>query len=225
MKKSFLRTIPVLLLTCILLVSAAPAAAQVSRDVVTVATVVTNTNTVAVPVYIRDLSGTPLGVDQPPGSRIQAYSIKVDYAPTPAVQSITFQRAGITAGLTPSFEASPSAPGSVTLINSFVEATNPIPFTLNAPAPGNQIGQLFVTLAPGVMPGTVISLTLDATLTQLSNQAGTTRETVTLGTLTLVNGSITVTAPATPAPAVPTLGQWGMILLALLLVAVAIRHI
>jgi hypothetical protein len=223
MIRSFSRTIPILLLTCVLLVSAAPAAAQ-ARDVITVGTVTTNNTVVAVPVYIRDLSGTPLGLDQPAGSRIQAYSIKVDYAPAAGVQSIVFQRAGITAGLTPSFEASPSVPGSVTLIDTFAEATDLIPFTLDAAAPGNQIGELVVTLAPGVTAGSVITLSLDAALTQLSNQGGTTSETVLLDTLSLVNGSITVEAAA-GSPAVPTLAEWGVILLALGLVVIAIRKL
>ena len=67
----------------------------------TVATVPANSNTVDVPVYIRDVSGTPLGKDQPAGSKIQSISIRVTYAPAAAVQSVTFSRAGITAGLTP----------------------------------------------------------------------------------------------------------------------------
>ena len=224
MIRSFSRTIPVLLLTRALLVSAAPAAAQV-RDAITVGTVTSSSTTVTVPVYIRDLSGTPLGIDQPAGSRIQAYSIKVDYAAAPDVQSVVFRRAGITAGLTPSFESSPAVPGSVTLIDTFAEGTDPIPFTLDAAAPGNQIGELVVTLAPGVTAGTIIPLSLDATLTQLSNQGGTTRETVVLSTLSRVNGSITiVAAPATAAP-VPTLAEWGVILLALGLAAVALRNL
>jgi hypothetical protein len=208
------------------LVPAAPAAAQtLPRDVITVGTATTSATTVDVPVYIRDVSGTPLGLDQPPGSRIQAYSIRVNYAPTAPVQSVTFTRAGITAGLTPIAEFTPSSPGSISLIDSFDETTNLIPFTLNAAAPGNQIGRLSFTLAPGTAPGTVIALTLDATLTQLSNQGGTTAETVVLGTLTLVNGSITVTAaPAPPAP-IPTAGQWGLLLFALTLVVVACRRI
>jgi hypothetical protein len=222
MIRSFSRMIPVLLLTCVLLVSAAPAAAQ-ALDVVTVGTVTATSSTVVVPVYIRDVSATPLGIDQPAGSRIQAYSIKVDYAPTSDVQSVVFQRAGITAALTPSFELSPSVPGSVTLVNTFAENTNLIPFTLDAAAPGNQIGELVVTLAPGATAGDVITLTLDAALTQLSNQGGTTSETVALNTLALVNGSITVSAEA--AAAVPTLTEWGLLLLALGVVFIAIRHL
>src|SRR6516225_5416273 len=84
---------------------------------------------VNIPVYIRDTSGTVLGIDQPAGMRIQSYSITVNYAPTADVQSVTFSRAGITAPLTPAFESMPSSPGSVTLIDTFSESTNLIPFT------------------------------------------------------------------------------------------------
>jgi hypothetical protein len=152
---------------------------------------------VDVPVYIRDTSGTPLGLDQPPGSRIQSYSIKVDYAPTADVQSVTFTRAGITTPLTPTFESSPASPGSISLLDTFSESTNLIPFTLNAALPGNQIGALHFTLAAGATIGDTITLTLDPTLTQLANEAGTTQESTTSANLSLVNGSISVT-PATP---------------------------
>ena len=80
------------------LATVTPAAAQ---DSVTIQTVNATSNTVDVPVYIRDASGTPLGRDQPAGSKIQAFTIKVVYAPASAVQSVTFTRAGITAGLSP----------------------------------------------------------------------------------------------------------------------------
>jgi hypothetical protein len=172
---------------------------------------------VDVPVYIRDVSGTPLGIDQPPGSRIQSYSIKVDYAPASAVQSITFTRAGITAPLTPTFEASPAVPGSISLLDTFQEASNLIPFTLNASAPGNQVAHLLVQLSPSATPGTTITLTLDPVLTQLTDQAGSagTRESVGGANLTLVNGSIAVTA------LVPTLSTWGLILLSISFLVVA----
>ena len=104
-------------------------------DVVTVGTVTTSGSTVDVPVYIRDTSGTPLGLDQPPGSRIQSYSIKVNYSPASAVSSVTFTRAGITQALTPTSEFQPQSPGSASLLDTFQESTNLIPFTLNAAAP------------------------------------------------------------------------------------------
>ena len=110
----------------------------VAQDVVTVGSVNASGSTVDIPVSIRDLSGTPLGMDKPAGSRIQSFSIKVSYAPASAVSSVTFTRAGITAGLTPISEFSPSATGSISLLATFQESTNLIPFTLNAAAPGKR---------------------------------------------------------------------------------------
>ena len=210
-----------LVLLFIALLPVASATAQ-SADVVTVGTgSAPPAGTVDIPVYIRDVSATPLGIDQPPGSKIQSYSIKVDYAPLSAVQSVTFTRAGITTSLTPTFESSPSSPGSVSLIDTFQEATNPIPFTLNAAAPGNQIGVLHVTLSGSAIPGTSITLSIDPVLTQLTDQAGSgsTKESVANANLTLVNGAINVGA-AVNAPALST---WAMIALAMSLAFVAMR--
>jgi hypothetical protein len=183
---------PLSLLAALLL--AVPVAAQ---DVITVAHVTATGNTVVVPVYVRDLAGTPLGVDRPAGSRIQSLSIRVDYAPGNAIQSVTFSRAGITAGLTPTIEFTPASPGSISLLTTFRESTNPIPFTLNAPAPGDLVARLNVTLASDVAPGSTIDLTLNAELTQLTDEGGSaaTKQTVANGTLALVSGSITVPQP------------------------------
>jgi hypothetical protein len=174
---------------------------------------------VDIPVSIRDVSGTPLGIDQPPGSRIQSYSIKVDYAPASAVQSVTFTRAGITQSLTPTFESSPAGTGTVTLLDTFQESTNLIPFTSNAPAPGNQVANLHFTISPAATPGTTITLTLDPVLTQLTDQAGSpaTKETVAASNLTLVNGTINVSA------FVPAFSTWALALLAVALAVMALR--
>ena len=209
----------VLLVTLILgLLPAAPAAAQ-AQDVVTVGTVTGPFTTVDVPVSIRDVSGTPLGIDQPAGSRIQSYSLKVDYAPAAAVQSITFTRAGITASHNPIVELNPSVPGSISLLDTFTESSDLLPFVSNAPAPGNQVGHLVVTLSPSATPGTTITLTLDPVLTQLTDQGGSgaTKESTGGGNLALVNGAINVTAE------VPALSHWALVLLALSLVFIAIR--
>lgn len=218
MQKTIFRTT---LLTIIVLglLPAAPAAAQ-AMDVVTVGVGSGSpTHTVDVPVFIRDVSGTPLGMDQPPGSKIQSYSIKVDYSPASAVQSVTFTRAGITQSLTPTFESSPSGPGTVSLLDTFQESTNPIPFTLNGAPPGNQVANLHFTLSPAAIPGGIITLTLDLTLTQLTDQAGsgTTKETTTAGNLALVNGAITITEP------IPAMSTWMLMLLAVALAFIAIK--
>jgi hypothetical protein len=170
-----------------------PAAAQ---DVVTVGTVTASGNTVDVPVYVRDVSGTPLGVDQASGFKIQAFSIKVSYAPAAAVQSVTFSKAGITAGLTAAFENSQPQSGSISWLAQFSESSSPIPFTLNAAAPGDQVAHLVFTLSSSATPGSSIALTLDPspTQTQLSNQGGTASETTGNGNLTVVNGAINIPA-------------------------------
>lgn len=192
------------------LLAAVPSAAQSPADIVTVGTVTAATGaTVDIPVYIRDASGTPLGLDQPPGSRIQSYALKVNYSPASAVSAIIFTRGGITAPLTPLFESSPSAPGNVSLIDAFQESTNLVPFTVNAPMPGNQVAVLHVSVSPSAPGGSTITLVLDSTLTQLANQDGTLTETTTAGSLLLANGAVNVTTPLT----VPALSTWGMILL------------
>ena len=204
-----------------LFVVALPMAAQPTpSDVVTVGTVAGSAgSTVTVPVFIRDTSATTVGIDQPFGSRIQSYSIRVAYAPTSAVQSITFTRSGIAAPLTPLFENSPATLGAISLIDTFAETTNLIPFTSNAALPGNEVGQLNVTLAPDVAPGTTITLMLDPTLTQVSDEGGTpaTLETQSNGRLTLVSGAITVVNP------VPSVSTWGLLLLAASLAVFAVR--
>lgn len=189
-----------------------------TQDVITVETVTTSNTTVDVPVYVRDVSGTPLGIDQPAGSRIQSLSIRLNYAPTAQVTAVTFTRAGITANLTPAFQATPSSPGSISYIATFAEGTNLIPFVSNAPAPGNQVGRLTFTLAPSITTGTTIALTLDATLTQLANEGGTTSETTVNGRLALVNGAIHFVA----AP-VPSLSDLAMLLLVVGIAVIALK--
>jgi hypothetical protein len=216
-KKMMMRNMFILVAALAAFLGASPAIAQ---DVVTVGGGSALPGaTIDIPVSIRDVSGTSLGIDQPAGSRIQSYSIKVDYAPAAAIQSITFTRGGITTSLTPAFESSPSGAGTVSLIDSFAEASNLIPFTLNAPAPGTQVGVLHVRLSTSAVPGTAVALTLDPVLTQLTDQAGSggTKETVSGGNLTLVNGILAVVAP------LPTLSTWALLLLVVALSLVAVR--
>jgi len=198
------------------------AGAPLPQDIVTVGIVNgPQFGAVDVPVYIRDTSSTPLGLDQPPGSRIQSYSIKVNYSPASAVQSISFSRAGITSPLTPTFENSPSSAGSVSLLDTFQESTNLIPFTLNGLPPGNQVAHLVVQLSPTATVGTVITLTLDPTLTQLTDEAGhpATIETTANTRLALVNGAITV------VPSVPAMSHLILLMLAAALAVAGVKFI
>ena len=83
--------------------------------------------TIEVPVYARDVSATPLGVDQPAGSRIQSLSYKVTFTPASSVASKLFARAGITAGLTPIFQATPTTATTASYLGTFDEATDSHP--------------------------------------------------------------------------------------------------
>jgi uncharacterized protein YjdB len=179
--------------------------AVAAQDAVTVGTVTASGTTVDVPISIRDVSGTALGIDQPAGSKIQSFSIKVTYAPAGAVSSISIARDGITDSLTPTSEFKPSTANSVSILDTFQESTNPIPFTLNAASPGNLVAHLSITLSASATPGTLISLTLDPALTQLTDTGGSagTKETQANGRLQLVNGSVAIPMPAltlTPTP-------------------------
>jgi hypothetical protein len=154
---------------------------------------------VAIPVFVRDAGGTPLGTDAGSGKRIQGIAFKVLF-PTETVSSITFARSGVTAAPAPLFQSTPTGSGFSSVLVSFSETASPLPFTLNAAPPGNQIGTLTVTLQPSAPAGSTALLTLHPASALLSNQAGTTSETVADGNLALVNGSVTVTSTlAAPA--------------------------
>src|SRR5687768_4835237 len=183
-----------------------------AQDVVTVGTVTASGTTVEVPIFIRDAGGTSLGIDRPAGSKIQSFSIKVVYEPVAAISSISIARDGITASLTPTSEFTPATANSVSILDTFPEATNLIPFTLNASAPGDRVAQLFVTLSASATPGTTISLMLDSALTQLTDAGGTaaTKESEANGQLQLVDGSIQIPMPVltlTPASISVTRGD------------------
>jgi hypothetical protein len=107
---------------------------------------------------------------------------------------------------------------------TFDETTNLVPFVSNAVLPGNQIGQLTFTFIPSTPSGTTIPLTIDTALTQLSNEGGTTSETLTNGGLLPVNGAVTMLA-IVGGGSIPTVSTWGLILLSVALVVVVLRRI
>jgi hypothetical protein len=160
------------------------------QDVLTIGTVSAPSGGVAtIPVYVRDLAGTALGSDAGTGNRIQGIALKVTY-PASVVASASFTRSGATQSLTPLYDGTFTTSSSIAWVGSFEESSNPIPLTLNAAAPGNQIGTLSLSLKPEAFDS--ITLTLDAPSATLSNQAGSVAEKAGTG-LSLVNGRINVT--------------------------------
>ncbi|HEY6212158.1 MAG TPA: Ig-like domain repeat protein [Vicinamibacterales bacterium] len=148
--------------------------------------------TVRVPLSLQDVAGTPLGSDAAIGSRIQGIAFRVAYDPS-KVTGVTFARAGALQNVTPLYERTSSASGSIGYVGSFEEATQPIPFGSGVA----RIGTLSVQLAPGLPNGSVVALTFDASNTVLSNQAGTLFESPYNRKLGLGSGSITVGGAAT----------------------------
>lgn len=144
--------------------------------------------TANVTVALRDVSGTTLGVDAGSGNRIQGIAFKVLFDAT-HVQSVSFTRGGVLASLTPLYETTLQGSGWISYIATFAETTNAIPFTSNI---ANAIGTLGVTFKATAPNGTTIPLRFDAPGAMLSNQASTARESVSLGNLALVHGSVTV---------------------------------
>jgi hypothetical protein len=180
------------------------AAPLLAQDVITAGSIHAASGvSVSVPVSVRDVSSTPLGVNLAAANRIQAIALKVTATPASAVTAVDFEPAGVLRSITPLYERMVDGPDSAAYIGSFSMTAAPIPFTLGATTPGDRIGSLLVTLAPGLADGTTISLTFHLTLTALSNQTGTIVESAYNRKLKLVSGAITIGG----TPTTTTLGS------------------
>lgn len=170
---------------------ACAATTRAATDRFTVGSVTAPAGTVTVPVYVRDASGTVLGADKGAGKRIQALGFRVTFSPPGAVTSASFTRAGVLAG-TPLFETSIPFANGLGYVASFAEGGATLPFTLDAAAPGQHIGDL--TLTANGAQGSVVNILVDPVTTALSNQAGTVIESFPNTALELQGGMITLGA-------------------------------
>jgi len=92
--------------------------------------------TVVVPLYVRDLSGTPLGGDAGAGFLIQNLAVTLTYAPAGIVSAVDVERAGATAALTPLFETEVASGNLHSWVVAFDEGTSTVPLTTDATSPG-----------------------------------------------------------------------------------------
>lgn len=152
------------------------------------------TTSVRVPVRVRDRTGTPLDEGAGGDNEIQAYAFRIDFAAV-QVDAVNFVRAGVTANRTPLFSSVTPGADRIVVLMSFDNATDPLVFTLDAPAPGDTIGELELTLAPGLPVATYVSLTVVAASATLSNFGGTASETVGNGQLVLGQGFVVIGEP------------------------------
>jgi hypothetical protein len=142
---------------------------------------------VDVPVYLRDLPGTPLGGD---GAAIQGFAFRVDF-PAKAVASASFVQAGVTAGRTPVFPIVQSESGHLVVLLKFLRASDPLALRADAPAPGDLAGYLRLGLAAGLPLGSEVDLVLDGA-SVLVNDDATKVESSGRGTLALVDGTVVI---------------------------------
>jgi hypothetical protein len=165
-----------------------------ANDVLTIGSVTAPSGTMLVPVYLRDVSGTRLGVDRATGQRIQALGFRVRFSPAGRVTNASFVRAGALAK-TPLYDKTLSGTDWLGYVASFAESNNALAFTSNGAAPGNLIGYLSLTASGSV--GTVIDVTLDERAAVLSSQDASITETVANDGLQLKSGTITLAAACT----------------------------
>ncbi len=171
-----------------------------ATDVFTVGTVsVAPTATSArVPIYIRDTSLTPVGNDQLPGRKFTGFAIKIVYGTGPGstcVTNSTVSRTGtILEPLDEAFYSPAKELGksqSIVFKNSEINFIPGIPFTVDAALPGDKILDLVLSLNGACPAGTTLPLSQDVTLAYAGSDDNT-GETVALGTLSLVNGSLII---------------------------------
>lgn len=145
----------------------------------------------AVPVSVRDISGTTLDEGDGENLEVQGFSFRLFFSPAAAVTSVGFVQKGVTAGKTPIFPVITPGADNIFVILSFDAETDPLAYTLNAPPPGNVVGELRFTISPAATLGSTITLTLDSSgNAALVNDAATLSETVANGQLALANGWI-----------------------------------
>lgn len=174
-----------------LLLVAAGAVAS-SADELAVAEVLGAAGTQAVvPVYVRDVGGTLLNEGDGADNEIQSFAFQVLF-PQAFVDAATFVHAGVTLGRNAFFSQVTPGSGSLYVLKAFNEASDPLAFTLDAPAPGDQIGSILISIDAATPSGTAIDLQLQAFNAALIDASATESETVANGQLLLRHGRIVV---------------------------------
>ena len=146
---------------------------------------------VRIPLYIQDVSGTPLDADNP-GNEIAAWSIQ--FATNENYEIMDVERAGITENMEPAYGQFIKATNTWSLIYNTGAGNPPPNFTLNKASPGDLVGNLVVNIADmEITEDLVVSVEMTQSAT-LSNEGGTVGESVSNRTLQLVNGELTIIA-------------------------------
>lgn len=139
-----------------------------------------------IPVHLTDVPGTPLDAGAPAGNRITGFALAIEFAPA-HFDAADIALSGLLAGLTPRYVRSAHKTGQVSVVASYDDAANSIPFTGGA----DEIATLTITpKRQSAPPGTIFRAPLGfASSSVLANLDGTIVETVG-ETLIATNGCI-----------------------------------
>jgi hypothetical protein len=194
-----------------LIAAAARAASGPPPDVLVIGGGATVGTAAAVPVYVRDTTGTLLGADSTFG--IQLIQFRVIFSDpnlivgcsnqTISQCEVTFVPAGVLAGKTASSLTQIRDSDSLTVRAVYDAATNPLTFTPSADAPGDLIGRLTIKFLEAQSDATPdLQVTLDPEVTKLEDvrPAGTDTENVANGWLRLIDGSVAFGAACSGLP-------------------------
>lgn len=181
--------------------------AQAADDVISVAPVVYAAPgaSVEIPIYVRDVSGTPVGEDV--GKPIRFFEFTIEFSNAEYISGCSNQ----------TFPACQVSFRTAGVLAAFVHAANPITFVssqsifvrrvagksvnwrLDGPEPGDLIGYLEMTLDPDVQPGSELTLSFDPApdATRLGDQQLTVSEAAGNG-LQMTGGRVVVVDCAIP---------------------------
>ena len=182
-----------LLLVSFLIISATVSNAfcQSGRDSLSLDTATSKAGAlVKVPIRLKDAFGTTLGVDAGAGNQIQGFSVKVSVLPADYVDTVSIDRSGALASLTPLYEYKNSMGNMATLVTSFDEASQPVPGLYGE---GSEIATLSVQISNAAKPYTALLHAFDKQKTLISNQAGTNTESTLYSQIDTTDGSVNIT--------------------------------
>jgi len=176
-------------------------------------------DTVSVPLFVRDVAGTPLGGDR--SAFIQRIQFKVNFAPAGRISgcanptfpdcAVEFIPAGLLAGRTPVTADVVKNLGSIAVNYAYDRTTDRIPYNQLAADPGDLVGFLKFVTSSALQTEAIVALSFDSTddATAFADDTAAITETVAADTLRVVNGSIHLSpvAPADSCPALPGAGN------------------
>lgn len=156
--------------------------------------------TVDMPLYIRDISGTLLDADNTVGTVIHFMGVRMTYDAT-LVDSISLERAGMTSVQAPSAFVGIASGSNLFTVGISYDA--PMPVTLDASFPGDLIAILRVTPSAAAA-GKVISFSAvgGSQFNSLADDTNTFTETVEDGNLVISLGTLNVTGTNAGTPSI-----------------------